>query len=213
MVKKSVPIEEPKNPSDNVKITAILKAAQKRFGHFGLAKTTMNEIAVDVGISKASLYYYFPDKERLFLAVINKEQEAFEKAAEEMIDKTGKAAGKLKQFVTLRLEFFRQLLNLGKFTHQSVTELSKPFAEELRVRHFNIEKEIAKKLFRTGISAGEFIRFDVEAYTDLFVTGLAGFRALTMKNTNYNLTTEDYANMDRQMKLFTEVIIKAITKQ
>ncbi|MGI8637960.1 MAG: TetR/AcrR family transcriptional regulator, partial [Segetibacter sp.] len=35
----------------------IIQAAQKRFSHFGVDKTTMNEIADDLSISKASLYY------------------------------------------------------------------------------------------------------------------------------------------------------------
>ncbi|HEY4784669.1 MAG TPA: helix-turn-helix domain-containing protein, partial [Bacteroidales bacterium] len=50
------------------KLEVILKAAQKRFGLYGLEKTTMKEIASDMGMSKAALYYYFPDKEGLFKA-------------------------------------------------------------------------------------------------------------------------------------------------
>ncbi|MGJ1426601.1 TetR/AcrR family transcriptional regulator [Sphingobacterium spiritivorum] len=40
----------------------IVKAALKRFAHFGIPKTTMSEIADDVHLTKANLYYYFPDK-------------------------------------------------------------------------------------------------------------------------------------------------------
>ncbi|RKD13210.1 hypothetical protein BCY91_10320 [Pelobium manganitolerans] len=47
----------------------IIEAALKRFAHFGVAKTTMSEIADDLSLSKASLYYYFPDKTALVLAV------------------------------------------------------------------------------------------------------------------------------------------------
>lgn len=54
------------------KIENILEAATKRFAHFGVDKTTMNEIADDLGISKASLYYYFPDKLNLFAATLKK---------------------------------------------------------------------------------------------------------------------------------------------
>lgn len=49
---------------------SIIKAARKRFIHFGVDKTTMNEIADDLSISKASLYYYFPDKLNLYAAVL-----------------------------------------------------------------------------------------------------------------------------------------------
>lgn len=54
---------------EDSKVVIILEAARKRFAHFGISKTTMNEIAADIGMSKASLYYYFPDKEKLFVAL------------------------------------------------------------------------------------------------------------------------------------------------
>jgi|SRR5690606_20723816 len=52
------------------KRTLILEAATRRFAHFGLAKTTMAEIAKDLSFSKALLYYYFPDKNSLYAAVL-----------------------------------------------------------------------------------------------------------------------------------------------
>ncbi len=54
------------------KMDNILEAANRRFAHFGVDKTTMNEIADDLGISKASLYYYFPDKLNLYAAILQK---------------------------------------------------------------------------------------------------------------------------------------------
>ena len=50
----------------------IIEGAIKRFMHFGINKTTMNEIAEDLSVSKPSLYYYFPDKFSLVLGVVEK---------------------------------------------------------------------------------------------------------------------------------------------
>jgi len=50
----------------------IIEGAIKRFIHFGINKTTMNEIAEDLSVSKPSLYYYFPDKTSLILGVMEK---------------------------------------------------------------------------------------------------------------------------------------------
>ncbi len=58
--------------SQDQKRESIIEAARKRFVHFGVDKTTMNEIADDLAISKASLYYYFPDKLNLYAAVLQK---------------------------------------------------------------------------------------------------------------------------------------------
>ncbi|ATL46333.1 hypothetical protein COR50_03610 [Chitinophaga caeni] len=48
----------------------IIDAAVKRFQRYGLAKTTMEEIARDLDISKGSLYYYFADKDSIYVAAI-----------------------------------------------------------------------------------------------------------------------------------------------
>ena len=45
------------------KQAVILDAARKRFAYYGFSKVTMDEIAADIGMGKASLYYYFPTKE------------------------------------------------------------------------------------------------------------------------------------------------------
>ncbi|EHQ28616.1 TetR/AcrR family transcriptional regulator [Mucilaginibacter paludis] len=59
------------DPHD-IKKERILDSAYNRFLHYGYSKTTMNEIAGDVSMSKALLYYYFPDKSQLYVAVMRK---------------------------------------------------------------------------------------------------------------------------------------------
>src|SRR5258707_7926635 len=56
----------------DIKREKILEAAYQRFLHYGYSKTTMNEIAGDLSMSKALLYYYFPDKSQLYVAVMRK---------------------------------------------------------------------------------------------------------------------------------------------
>jgi len=56
----------------DIKKEKILEAAHHRFSHYGYSKTTMNEIAGDIAMSKALLYYYFPDKSELYVAVMRK---------------------------------------------------------------------------------------------------------------------------------------------
>ena len=52
---------------------SILKIAQEIFSKYGYKKTTLDDIANAVRKGKSSLYYYFPSKEDLFQAVIQKE--------------------------------------------------------------------------------------------------------------------------------------------
>src|SRR5688572_33453931 len=93
------------------KVTVILEAARKRFAHYGLTTTTMNEIAADIGMSKASLYYYFPDKENLFVAVIEQDFDEFVKTIDApLISKPSKASFKLKKYIHMRNQLLNKLL-------------------------------------------------------------------------------------------------------
>jgi len=60
------------NELQDIKKEKILEAAYNRFLHYGYSKTTMNEIAGDLSMSKALLYYYFPDKSQLYIAVMRR---------------------------------------------------------------------------------------------------------------------------------------------
>ena len=55
----------------------ILKAAAKRFARHGLNKTTLDEIARDLRIGKATLYHYFESKEQLFYETIEYDTHLF----------------------------------------------------------------------------------------------------------------------------------------
>lgn len=51
----------------------IIKAAEKRFARHGFHKTTLNEIARDLRIGKASIYHYFESKDQLYLSSLEYE--------------------------------------------------------------------------------------------------------------------------------------------
>ena len=106
------------------KVDDILQTAQKRFGMFGLEKTTMNEIASDLHMTKGSLYYYFPDKEHLYIAVIEKEFEEFMRLINARIKQLNDPQEMLREFNRIRLSYFRTFLNLSRFRLQDSSGLN-----------------------------------------------------------------------------------------
>ena len=49
---------------------SILEGALKVFKTHGIEKTTMDEIALESGFGKATLYYYFTSKDEVFIAIM-----------------------------------------------------------------------------------------------------------------------------------------------
>ena len=48
----------------------IVQGALKVFNDLGIEKTTMDEIALESGFGKATLYYYFPSKDEVFVEIM-----------------------------------------------------------------------------------------------------------------------------------------------
>lgn len=74
------------NDQQDIKREKILEASHQRFLHYGYSKTTMNEIAGDLSMSKALLYYYFPDKSQLYIGVMRKLANDYLKLLRDNID-------------------------------------------------------------------------------------------------------------------------------
>ncbi len=96
------------------RMSQIILVAQKLFGLHGVERISMQEIADELRLSKASLYYYFPDKVSLYRAVVEKEQAEFIEKINKRIVSIHDPEGSLTEYVKARLTYFRSLLNLSR---------------------------------------------------------------------------------------------------
>src|SRR5436190_11773696 len=55
----------------------ILDAAFESFRDFGLSRITMEDVASRAGLSRQSVYRYFPSKDSLIVALVSREEEKF----------------------------------------------------------------------------------------------------------------------------------------
>ena len=199
-----------KNKNEDGKLEIIVNAAQKRFAHFGLCKTTMNEIASDVGMGKASLYYYFPDKETLFEAVITKEQNVFFDEMDKVIHSGTDATTQLKKYVKLRSLFFRQLLNLSKL-RSDFFHNSKPVYNKAFERFNKVELEMVSTIIQAGIASKEFKRINKTEYAEFLVHLLLGVRLVKLKYKDINeFDHSDYEDLDKKSCKVAGMFLKEI---
>ncbi|MBO9702867.1 MAG: TetR/AcrR family transcriptional regulator [Sporocytophaga sp.] len=204
---------EASSNTDNIKVNLILDAAMKRFGYYGLAKTTMTEIASDVGLSKASIYYYFADKDALFQAVVKREQDGFISGIKkQVVDSKDTAKNKLVQYVDKRHEYFLKVfVNLGKI--KMSMENVKPLLGNLLDNFFQSEVALVSDILKEGINNNEFRDIDVSEYADLFIATMNGLRGITIKNKDsYQLEQSDFDLIGKRIKNLGEIFIMGILK-
>jgi TetR/AcrR family transcriptional regulator len=192
------------------KVQMIIEVAQKRFGLFGVEKTAMHEIANDLKLSKASLYYYFPDKESLYRAVVEKEQNEFIAKISNKILSIKEPEQLLREYAKSRLSYFRTLLNLSRLRLEVYSDLKPGFRETIQMFKEK-EKEIIKRIFDNGIRSGIFFINDTDQTASLFLDLLKGLRisVVTDKKTLF-IGQEEYDMLLDRTIAFTEIFINGV---
>ncbi len=189
---------------------AILKAARQRFAHYGYSKVTMDEIAADVEMGKASLYYYFPTKENLFQVVIFQEQDEFANEIEKMLKNETCAEDKLLQYVDLRLKYFHKLLNLGALSFYSFIEKKSQFKQYYQLFEER-ELQLLTKIFEEGKKKNEFKRNVDEKLITVLLHILQGLRLRTLKSIQgQKIETKIYKELKEEMLTTVEIFLKGI---
>jgi AcrR family transcriptional regulator len=104
-------------------VDAILEAAAQVFGEAGYDEGTTNRIAQRAGVSIGSLYQYFPNKNALLVALVEREVESGMGRMERWLDEARAARGDLR---SLLLGFVAALVEL----HRASPELHRLLFEE-----------------------------------------------------------------------------------
>jgi len=196
--------------NDKTKQQIIIEAARDRFAHFGYSKVTMEEIASDVELGKASLYYYFQTKEDLFKSVITLEQNELKNDIELILQTKKPASQKLHEYVKLRMKFFQDLINLGTLSIYSYFD-SKSVYEKMFMDFEKVELALIKKIIEEGIHSKEFNEDLSDETAVVFLHILQGLRCRILRKTKSNLLAKKvHNNLQREMTTATEIFINGI---
>lgn len=191
----------------DVKRIKILEAATRRFAHFGMAKTTMSEIAKDLNFSKALLYYYFPDKNSLYSAVFEYVIDKMIEEIETVIDKGGNFEEIMMYSIDMRVKAINQYYNLFEYTMKMVKELPDELEQVFKESYLR-EVEIIEKILKIGIDAQEIQVDDLNETARILLYSLFGMRMGILKDMKNMLfpTKEEFDHIlslqKKMMKIF-----------
>lgn len=188
----------------------IIDAALKRFAHYGLAKTTMTEIARDISFSKALLYYYFPDKLSLYVSVIENMMHTLSRDLIKSVEKTSTAKDGVLILLQRRQAFIQKYYKLIEYTQTIGPELPEALYEKFtRARAF--ELKIITELLNKGNQNGEFFVEDVAFITEIFVEAISGIHFNILKRTKHIFPgKEEFKLIFLKEKRFAEIFLAGL---
>ena len=134
----------------------VLDSADRLFGHYGYKKTTVEDIANDIGISRATLYLYFSGKEEIALSWIDRKSEGLLQELTEIALRQIPVAELIREMLIARV--MNVFDRACKFTN-SIDELLAALRPTLFLRrelHHKQQADLFQYIIERGQSAKTF---------------------------------------------------------
>ncbi|MBN1534383.1 MAG: TetR/AcrR family transcriptional regulator [Spirochaetes bacterium] len=179
----------------------IIRAAQEAFSRHGFKKTTIEEIAHRLGMVKSALYYYYPNKQELFLAVVEREVVQFFENIRSLIDAGHTAEEKLKIYSRQSNKFHRDFDNLYNLTADDIIQNYDGLVS-MRNKFFGENVALIASILESGRRAA--IMKDPRQAARLFLFSLSGIFQ------NYKLEKKPVP--DRMLSSFVTIFIRGLSR-
>ena len=192
----------------------ILEKALARFAHFGVQKTTMNEIADDLAMSKPSVYYYFPDKISLVVAVIERIFGEYQEKLAVLFDRAATMQEALFSMLELRSDFLQKYFMLHLRDNHSEISLSHADIKKAitNIRHHEIQ--LIGAAFERAIKKDHLRVTDAEHTAELYLDMIAGISVCIMAKQEKQLLP-DHTGFDEvlsKQKEITQLFLKGLSQ-
>ncbi len=132
----------------------LVDAAERCFKRYGVAKTTVEDVAVQASVSRATVYRYFDGRDALILGVLQRESRRFLKRLRRHMEDQPTMADAIVEGAMFTLDHVRRDANLGMlFTPETVGLTT--HVEGAPEALFSMAEEIMQPLFERSEKTGE----------------------------------------------------------
>ena len=184
-------------------VTRILDAAERLFRHYGYSKTTVADVARDLGMSPANIYRFFASKTEIHQAVCGRMLAGSYQQALEISRLPISAADRLRKYLHTQ----HQLVLTAMLDEEKVHEMVVVAIERdwhVIEKHIDRMHEVVEKIIRQGIQAGEFAEQDAAVASRCF-------GAATLNLCHPQMVAQCLAKQNRAMPdELVEFVIKAL---
>ncbi|MGO4567258.1 TetR family transcriptional regulator [Rhizobium sp. 2YAF20] len=148
-------------------VTRILDSAERLFRHYGYGKTTVADIARDLGMSTANIYRFFGSKTEIHQAVCGRMLEMSYNMALSISRLPISASDRLRQYVNAQFKMTVEVMLDEEKVHEMVIVAIERDWHVIE-KHVDRIHDIIADVIREGIAAGEFAEQDASAASKCF---------------------------------------------
>lgn len=195
-MKQDQPMHEPKQKRSELTREKILATALRLFCRKGYYQVSTNEIAKETCISIGNLYFYFPNKETIFLEILNRYHQSFLQIHDNFLRETEKSNENPKNFL-------RRLMEMIIANHENYRDLNR----EIQILSFS-NPTVANVLEKQQEQTQNTVSCYLEKYKDhLQVKDIEAAALITFTLTNSVIDQIVFSKnrIDRE-RLLTETV-------
>lgn len=176
----------------------IINSASLLFDRYGARKTTMEDIAREVGKGKSTLYYYFKNKEEVFASVLRYE---FDTLASEVLEASSEKPDARQVMASFIKELFvriHQFRNLKSCLLGEVDGRSKATADRILEEFTLWELTMIKEILSKGIAEGSFRTMnsrEIDINCQAISISMAGLKHILLKEESKELAEQKIDNL------------------
>ena len=178
------------------------KVAKECLQRYGVKKTTVDQMAVMVDISKGSFYNFYPSKEMLFFTILEEYQiDVMNRLTEQLGTETKIDTNRLVQLLYDFYQDFRYSFMYTIFKNHEMELLLRKLPKEAITNHHLIDDRMVKKIV-SRINIRENVSVEIVS---------ALFRTIAM--TILHIEEIGEKQFDTTLKLVIQGVVEQITKE
>lgn len=139
----------------------IIQAARKIFAYYGYGKTTLEDIGKVVGMNKTSLYYYYKNKESIFVDVLHIELDNFVSSTMVKLESVEGYRNKILAYLSELLDYSQNAANLIGLSNENMQSV-RPFVRSTTEDFLKKHTDYISQNIQMGIKVGEFKECDTQ---------------------------------------------------
>lgn len=148
-------------------LTRILDCAERLFRHYGYTKTTVADIARELGMSTANIYRFFASKTEIHQAVCGRMLDASHQLAVDTAALPISAADRLRSYIHSQYKMtLETMLDEQKVHEMVIVAIERDW--HVIEKHIDRIHEIIASIIAEGIAAGEFAARDPQVAAKCF---------------------------------------------
>ena len=188
------------------------KAAMLCFEKYGLDKTTLDDIAKSIGLNKASLYYYYKNKEDIFIEVGLKEGEDYIASLQQKALLKKGIENQVWFYMHSRFNYYKNILNMNRVSVETLNKILPRFFE-LYDALMKKEKKFLTQLVTDAVENGELTKTKAADIADVLINISDALKhSIEQKAILKGESNVDYTQSINDMKFLVSLIFKGLKK-